>query len=84
MKSYAKLADKQVTNLLSSVKKSTKFLEDLVEAFITTRNERRNLLCELASFYEIEKGNLLRKVLPFSLLVDILSKLKLVSLRHYY
>lgn len=81
LKGYARLAGKQVTELLDSVKASTGFLENLVGDF-TQKCQQRDQPCELAIFYETGKGNLLRKVPLLSPLADILSKPKLVSLRH--
>lgn len=80
LKSYARITDKQITELLDSVKTSTRFLEDLVGDF-TQICQQRDQPCELAIFYENRKGNLLRKVPLLSPLADILSKPKLVSLR---
>lgn len=81
LRGYARLADKQVTELLDSAKASTCFLEDLVGEFTQTC-QQRDQPCELAIFYENKKGNLLRKVPLLSRVADILSKPKLVSLKH--
>jgi hypothetical protein len=66
LKSYASFTDRVVTELLDTVKASTRFLEDLVADFTwrCRRREQRDSRdppCLLASFYETEKGNLLRK-----------------------
>ncbi|OHE90436.1 peptidase C14 [Colletotrichum orchidophilum] len=59
----AKLSSKRVTTLLDSVEASTPFLQDLVGEFTSICRSRGDE-CRLAIFYETEKGNLLRKVLP--------------------
>ncbi|GKZ98543.1 hypothetical protein AnigIFM59636_003533 [Aspergillus niger] len=78
LKGYAKLADRAVTNLLESVTESTPFLEDLVGEF-TLICQQRDQPCQLAIFYETEKGNLLRKArfLP-QLAADFLNEPKVL------
>ncbi|OGE47082.1 hypothetical protein PENARI_c067G09074 [Penicillium arizonense] len=77
LKSYAMVADRVVTELLDSVTVSTSFLEDLVGDF-TRICQKRDQLCQLAIFYETEKGNLLRKALPLPIFADILNRPKML------
>lgn len=76
-KLYARVVDKQVTQLLDSVGDSTSFLQELVASF-TLAYFQQGHACQLAIFYETEKSNLLRKVLPLRYLADILKRPKLV------
>jgi hypothetical protein len=79
LKGYAAFAERRVTDLLDSVKASTRFLEDLVREF-TSWYGQRDQPCHLAVFYETKESNLLRKGFP-SWLADRLKKPKLVSSR---
>ncbi len=72
-KLYARVVDKQVTQLLDSVGDSTSFLQELVASF-TLAYFQQGHACQLAIFYETEKSNLLRKVLPLRYLADIPKK----------
>jgi hypothetical protein len=77
LKVRASLTDTAVTDLLDSLKASNLFLQDLVGGF-TRICQQRDQPCQLAIFYETEKGNLLRKALP-SPLADVLNEPKPVS-----
>jgi len=76
LRGYAIFASR-VTDLLDSVKASTRYLEDLVRDF-TSLHMQRDQTCQLAVFYETKESNLLRKGFP-SWLADRLKKPKLVS-----
>jgi len=66
---YAACSGKQVSDLLSSVGKSTPFLQELVAEFTSVHGHREQS-CHLAIFYETKKSDLIPKRL------GIASKLK--------
>ncbi|KAH8890026.1 hypothetical protein GQ53DRAFT_794983 [Thozetella sp. PMI_491] len=71
---YAAWTGRIVSELLGTVKDSTPFLQDLVANFTAIWKDHSRL----AIFYEKEKGNLFRKVIPCRLLADLLKTPKLL------
>ncbi|KAI1365581.1 ARM repeat-containing protein [Xylaria arbuscula] len=77
LKVHASLTDRVVAALLGSLKESTQFLQDLVGSFtsICVQRRQRGQPWQLASFYETEMSNLLRKFFP-PLIADALKSPK--------
>ena len=77
MDCYAALKGQATTQLLNSVGESTYALEQLIRDF-TSDYQRISRNCQLATFYEMQKTNLLRNGLPRRV-ADFLKDSELVS-----